>query len=88
MSENKFPVLRIEGNDSVLAKKYKVFLDGQDISRFTRSIQLYIGVDKVTFANLEIVVKPDIPDILLEKAHVKIYNSGEQLDVTEEQKGQ
>ena len=66
-----FPVLRIEGGINAPAVgSYRIFLDGVDISSGLRNIELHIGQNEGIHAHLEIIVRPDIPDILLRKIYL------------------
>lgn len=47
--------LRIEG-DGATASGYRVFLDGQDVSNFTRELSLGMSVDEVNTATLTVYV--------------------------------
>ena len=56
-----------------LAQYARVYLDGIDISGYLRNLRLEIGVEGMQ-AHLEIIVRPDIPKILLDKIEVEEFD--------------
>ncbi len=70
--ESKYPVLKIEMEQDIpLARWARVSLDGRDITKFLRNLRLELGVDYPMRAYLEIIVRPDIPKMLLDKIEVE-----------------
>lgn len=70
--ESKYPVLKIETKqDDPLPHNLNIYLDDMDIGKCLRNLRLEIGIGKVITAHLEIIVRPDIPKMLLDKIEVE-----------------
>lgn len=70
MSENKlskYPVLRIEPCDKQPSPiGTKIFLDDWEIGSFITSLELHITNKDAIHAHISILVRPDIPQVLLD----------------------
>ncbi len=88
LGHEKYMVLRIEGGvNSPVVRHLRFYLNDVEISRGLRGCELHMGIETgVVHAHLEIIVRPDIPDILL--GQIKIDKVTDPLGIVEEVKGQ
>ena len=54
-----YPVLKVRA-DRPTGAHSKVWLDAREITKWLRSVKFEMGVDCVTTATLELIVRPDI----------------------------
>ena len=63
----QYPILRIRHTGNTpLSKHIKVFIDDMNITPFIQNITLNIGAGGITTATIDIIVKPDIPKLLID----------------------
>lgn len=58
--------------------QYSLFLDDVDISKYTRSIDIKIGVNEIPRVTVELIGLVEIPDEVL--ASIEIYKSEDEDD--------
>ena len=82
----KYPVLRIEaGENAPSPRGIKVFLDGNEITKGLRGLQLHLELDEPLHVHLDIIVRPDIPDMLLK--YIKL-NVDDPLDLLNQEEAE
>lgn len=71
--------VRIDTNGSAIAKRWKIYLDDADISRFVKGINFSVTVGDIPRVSLEIVGQLIMPDDL--RAIIETYSLESDEDV-------